>query len=158
MMGSTPATSKEAEQKRQQVKKQDTSLQKHRSHKKQAASAATRKLTSLMDMSLLDVTKSLTSTVVTAIQNPDSLIQSGCSGLYHATCSGSTTWYEFAREIFETSGLEVVLEPISTSDFGARAERPVRLVVCKAPFSQRAESQEQNSTVACLETRSQDSV
>ncbi len=66
-------------------------------------------------------TPTSTSVLATAI---DSLIQSGCSGLYHATCSGSTTWYEFACEIFETSGLEVVLEPISTSDFGARAERP----------------------------------
>ena len=28
----------------------------------------------------------------------------------------------------------------------ARAEGPVRLVVCKAPFSARAESQEQNTT------------
>ena len=36
---------------------------------------------------------------------------------------------EREREIFETSGLEVVLAPISTSDFGARAERPVRAQV-----------------------------
>jgi len=54
----------------------------------------------------------------------NALLESGCSGLYHATCSGSTTWYEFAREIFERSGLEVEVEAITTDEFGAEAQRP----------------------------------
>ena len=53
-----------------------------------------------------------------------SLLESGCSGLYHATCAGSTTWCEFAREIFERSGLEVEVEAITTAEFGAPARRP----------------------------------
>ena len=54
----------------------------------------------------------------------DSLIQSGCRGLYHATCGGSTTWCEFARGIFERSGRDVEVEAITTSEFGAPAARP----------------------------------
>ena len=45
-------------------------------------------------------------------------------GTYHVANRGETTWYEFAREIFRRSGLEVELEPITTSQYGARAPRP----------------------------------
>jgi len=54
----------------------------------------------------------------------DALLESGCRGLYHATCGGSTTWREFAREIFERSELDVEVEAITTSEFGAPAARP----------------------------------
>jgi len=54
----------------------------------------------------------------------DSLLDSGCSGLYHATCAGSTTWYELARVIFERTGQDVEVEAITTSEFGAEAQRP----------------------------------
>ena len=54
----------------------------------------------------------------------DALLESGCRGLYHATCGGSTTWCEFAREIFERSELDVEVEAITTSEFGAPAARP----------------------------------
>ena len=32
-------------------------------------------------------------------------------GTYHATCRGETTWYEFARLIFETAGLRAAVAP-----------------------------------------------
>ena len=54
----------------------------------------------------------------------DALLESGCRGLYHATCGGSTTWCEFAREIFERSELDVEVGAITTSEFGAPAARP----------------------------------
>jgi dTDP-4-dehydrorhamnose reductase len=54
----------------------------------------------------------------------DALLESGCRGLYHATCGGSTTWCEFAQEIFERSELDVEVEAITTSEFGAPAARP----------------------------------
>ncbi len=54
----------------------------------------------------------------------DALLESGCRGLYHATCGGSTTWCEFTREIFERSELDVEVEAITTSEFGAPAARP----------------------------------
>jgi dTDP-4-dehydrorhamnose reductase len=45
-------------------------------------------------------------------------------GLYHVTNAGSCSWYQFASEIFRRSHVEVDLEPISTAEYGARAERP----------------------------------
>ena len=45
-------------------------------------------------------------------------------GLYHVTNSGEATWYEFAREIFQASGLNIDVTPITTAEFGAAARRP----------------------------------
>lgn len=64
-----------------------------------------------------------TSTVVLAAAI-DALIESGSTGLYHATCAGSTSWCGFAREIFERTGLGVEVEAITTAEFGAAAARP----------------------------------
>lgn len=49
------------------------------------------------------------------------------SGTYHASCSGETTWYEFACTIRELAGLtvaEIPIEPISAAEYGAKAPRP----------------------------------
>ena len=66
-------------------------------------------------------TPTSTAVLATAI---DRLVQADCVGLYHATCTGSTTWYDFARAVFGLAGREVVVEPITTSEFGAAAARP----------------------------------
>jgi dTDP-4-dehydrorhamnose reductase len=50
-------------------------------------------------------------------------------GTYHVANGGETTWYEFAAEIFRRSGLEVELEPITTSEYGAEAPRPAYSVL-----------------------------
>ncbi len=50
-------------------------------------------------------------------------------GLYHATDSGDMTWYEFAAEIFRQSGMTVKLNPITSADFGAAAQRPAYSVL-----------------------------
>jgi dTDP-4-dehydrorhamnose reductase len=57
------------------------------------------------------------------------LIPTGQYGLYHATNAGSTTWCGLAVEIFRRSGLAVVVTPISTAQFGARAHRPAYSVL-----------------------------
>lgn len=57
------------------------------------------------------------------------LIQTREYGLYHATNSGSTTWCGFARRIFELSGIEVDVQPITSAQFGARARRPAYSVL-----------------------------
>jgi len=57
------------------------------------------------------------------------LIQTEEYGLYHATNSSSTTWYEFACEIFRLAGIDVEVQPISTAEFGAKAKRPVYSVL-----------------------------
>lgn len=57
------------------------------------------------------------------------LITTDRYGLYHATNAGSTTWCGFATEIFRQAGLEVVVTPITTAEFGARAGRPAYSVL-----------------------------
>ncbi|MED5449040.1 MAG: dTDP-4-dehydrorhamnose reductase [Planctomycetota bacterium] len=64
-----------------------------------------------------------TSTTVLAA-SIDALLGAGCRGLYHATCAGSTNWWEFAGEIFKRAGAEVDLEAITSVEFGAEARRP----------------------------------
>lgn len=50
-------------------------------------------------------------------------------GIYHVSGSGETTWYEFARAIFEREGLTPALQAVSAADFGARAKRPAYSVL-----------------------------
>ncbi len=45
-------------------------------------------------------------------------------GTYNFCNAGETTWFEFARMIFETAGLTVEVTPITTAEFGAPAPRP----------------------------------
>ena len=45
-------------------------------------------------------------------------------GLYHLTQAGSCSWYDFARAIFETAGVQADLAPITSREFGAAARRP----------------------------------
>jgi dTDP-4-dehydrorhamnose reductase len=57
------------------------------------------------------------------------LLKAGRSGLYHVTNSGSCTWYELARTIFELSGLHANLTPIPSSEYPTPARRPVYSVL-----------------------------
>ena len=52
------------------------------------------------------------------------LIECGASGLYHVAAPDSCTWFEFARTIFEFSGLNVDVTPICTAEYPVRARRP----------------------------------
>lgn len=52
------------------------------------------------------------------------LIETETYGLYHITSRGGCTWHEFARTIFEMSGCQPDLVPVSTQAFGAKARRP----------------------------------
>ena len=53
------------------------------------------------------------------------LLSAAPAGIYHGTNSGQTTWFEFARKIFEFAGADVSrLIPVSTSEFPRPAKRP----------------------------------
>jgi len=45
-------------------------------------------------------------------------------GLYHMTCEGECSWYEFAREIFTQLKLTTPLEPATVADFPSPVMRP----------------------------------
>lgn len=46
-------------------------------------------------------------------------------GVYHATNEGVCSWAEFAQEIFRLAGKNVTVRPIPTSEYPARAVRPL---------------------------------
>jgi len=52
------------------------------------------------------------------------LVQTDYYGIYHATNSGSCSWYEFAKAIFEESGVDVRVNPITSLEFPRPAPRP----------------------------------
>ncbi|MFQ5823391.1 MAG: dTDP-4-dehydrorhamnose reductase [bacterium] len=62
-------------------------------------------------------------------KNTYSLIQTDAFGLYHMTCQGGCSWYEFAKVIFETLKLEATLQPCSVSDFPMTVKRPIYSVL-----------------------------
>ena len=45
-------------------------------------------------------------------------------GIYHVTNDGSCTWYEFAKAIFEITGIDAKLNPITSGKFPTKAKRP----------------------------------
>ena len=57
-------------------------------------------------------------------KNTAVLIESGNFGLYHMTCEGEVSWYQFAKVIWETLGLETPLSPASVKDFPLVVKRP----------------------------------
>ena len=57
-------------------------------------------------------------------KNSGSLIDTDAFGLYHMSCEGQCSWYEFARVIWETLQLETPLVPVSVRDFPLTVRRP----------------------------------
>ncbi|MGE4282228.1 MAG: dTDP-4-dehydrorhamnose reductase [Clostridia bacterium] len=52
------------------------------------------------------------------------LMYSNEFGLYHGTCEGKCSWYEFSNEIFRLRGLDVKTIPITSEEFSRPAKRP----------------------------------
>jgi len=50
-------------------------------------------------------------------------------GIVHTTCQGETTWYGFAKAIFEAKGMQVDLSPCTTADYPTPATRPTYSVL-----------------------------
>lgn len=53
-----------------------------------------------------------------------SLLGSGKYGLFHATCEGVCTWYDFAKKIFEIKGMEIKVNAVTSEEFIRPAPRP----------------------------------
>lgn len=45
-------------------------------------------------------------------------------GIYHATNEGICTWYDFACAIFKEAGMNVTVKPVTSAEYGAKANRP----------------------------------
>ena len=61
-----------------------------------------------------------------AAMTEGNVLRSECSGLYHMTCQGFTTWHGFAQRIVELSGQgeRVRVKPIGTAEYPTPAQRP----------------------------------
>jgi len=57
------------------------------------------------------------------------LVQTEKYGVYHASNTGSCSWYEFAKAIFEESGISIRTEPCTTEQFPRPAPRPAYSVM-----------------------------
>ena len=52
-------------------------------------------------------------------------------GIYHASNEGTCSWYEFAKEIFKQSGIDVKVNPITTDQYPTKAKRPMNSKMSK---------------------------
>lgn len=57
------------------------------------------------------------------------LAEKGEPGLYHATCQGACSWFEFAQAIFEETGTDVTLSPTTSAAFQSPVRRPTYSVL-----------------------------
>ncbi len=59
------------------------------------------------------------------------LIRQDVAGLIHITNSGSCTWYEFAKAIFELAGIDAALSPTTSQEYVTPAVRPPYSVLAR---------------------------
>ncbi len=52
------------------------------------------------------------------------LVEREAEGVFHVADSGDCTWFELARSALEIAGMQAVLNPVSSAEFGAAAPRP----------------------------------
>jgi dTDP-4-dehydrorhamnose reductase len=53
-------------------------------------------------------------------------------GVYHYSNEGVTSWFDFARTIFDISGTQITVNPVKTSEYITRAVRPAYSVMDKS--------------------------
>ncbi|MBB6002428.1 dTDP-4-dehydrorhamnose reductase [Arcicella rosea] len=58
--------------------------------------------------------------------------KSDAYGLYHYSNEGVTSWYDFAKAIFEFSNYSVKVKPLKTSEYPTKATRPLYSVMDKS--------------------------
>lgn len=52
------------------------------------------------------------------------LMETDKYGIYHVSNTGSCSWFEFAREVFEQTNRPITLTPCTTEEFPRQAKRP----------------------------------
>ena len=73
-----------------------------------------------------------TSTLVVARGVAAMLTRPELTGIFHLSCEGEASWYEFAAEIFRLKRLSVDLQPCTTAEFPRPAPRPANSRLEKA--------------------------
>ena len=57
-------------------------------------------------------------------------------GTYHATNEGDCSWYEFACAIFKEAGVNVNVIPVTSEEYGAKANRPANSRMSKEKLTE----------------------
>lgn len=57
------------------------------------------------------------------------ILDTNAYGVYHASCNGQCSWYEFAVKIFELKGISIPVQPVPTEAFPRPAKRPKHSVL-----------------------------
>jgi dTDP-4-dehydrorhamnose reductase len=74
-------------------------------------------------------------------------------GIYHYSNEGAISWYDFAKAIFDISGIQVIVRPIPTSEYPTKATRPKFSVMDKSKFKETFEIEVpywRDSLVKCI--------
>ena len=57
------------------------------------------------------------------------LIHTEHYGIYHGTCEGQCSWYDFAKKIFEIKNIDIKVNPVTSDEFKRPAPRPAYSVL-----------------------------
>lgn len=57
-------------------------------------------------------------------------------GIYHATNEGICSWYDFACAIFKEAGIEMKVVPVTSEEYGAKANRPLNSRMSKEKLTE----------------------
>lgn len=57
------------------------------------------------------------------------LINTEHYGVYHGTCEGQCSWYDFAKKIFELKNIDIKVNPVTSEEFKRPAPRPAYSVL-----------------------------
>lgn len=57
------------------------------------------------------------------------LINTEYYGVYHGTCEGKCSWYDFAKKIFEINNIDIKVNPVTSEAFKRPAPRPAYSVL-----------------------------
>jgi len=73
---------------------------------------------------------------VDIVRQTEAVLDTDLRGILHATSEGETTWFRFARDVFDILKLGVPVEPCTTSEYPRPAPRPLRSALENARLKQ----------------------
>lgn len=52
------------------------------------------------------------------------LIETDAYGIYHGTCEGQCSWFDFAKEIFKLKNIDIDVQPVTSEEYVSKTPRP----------------------------------
>ena len=76
------------------------------------------------------------------------IINNHPSGLYHLTCEGLCSWYQFATKIFEILKIDIKVEKTTSAEFPSNVNRPSYSVLENSKYNRNSKIRLPNWDVA----------